>query len=141
MTRIDFYLLSANAEEKERLACRLAEKAFRLGHQVYVLAANRETAQRLDDLLWTFNPGSFVPHTLHAGEQNCEECPVLIGDGPPPPAAHDVLISFRHPVPEFFSRFTRLIELVGDDEEDKAQSRERFRFYRDRGYTLQTHQV
>lgn len=141
MTRIDFYLLQNNdsADAKMLLACKLADKAYRQGRQVYMLAPDAATAQHLDDLLWTFNPGSFVPHDLYRSETTAAS-PVLIGALPPPTTAHEILISLgTDTVPEFFSRFERLIELVGDDEADKARSRARFRFYRDRGYPLETH--
>ena len=36
MTRIDFYILrSADIRNRQLLACRLTEKAYRLGHTVY----------------------------------------------------------------------------------------------------------
>jgi DNA polymerase-3 subunit chi len=31
--------------------------------------------------------------------------------------------------------------LVGDDPEDRAQARQRYRYYKDRGYPLATHEV
>lgn len=142
MTRVDFYLLQngVDVEDKMRAACKLADKAFRQGHGVYLHTADDSAAQRLDDLLWTYSDDSFVPHALYRAEP-APPSPVLIGSAPPPPAAHDVLLSLGAEVPEFFSRFERVIELVGSDDADKARSRERFRFYRDRGYPLQTHPV
>jgi DNA polymerase-3 subunit chi len=44
-------------------------------------------------------------------------------------------------VPPFFSRFHRVAELVDGDEEQRRQSRERYRFYRDRGYALENHPI
>lgn len=138
MTRIDFYLTQTT--QKERFVCKLAEKAFRLGHAIYILAPDEASARVLDDLLWVFSPGSFVPHRLHLPEQTTSaQEPVLIGQHEPPESHHDVLISLWPQVPPFFSRFQRLLELVGDDDQEKVHSRERFRFYRDRGYPLETH--
>jgi DNA polymerase-3 subunit chi len=53
----------------------------------------------------------------------------------------DVLLNLRPEWPAFFSRFQRLVEIVGLDEADRAQARERFRFYRDRGYEIRTHDL
>ena len=64
MTKVDFYLLGEGADSRERIACRLAEKAWRLGNRVYVLAPDQAAAQALDELLWTFSQGSFVPHAV-----------------------------------------------------------------------------
>lgn len=148
MTRVDFYLLqSAAAAEsgaptegigaKLALACRLADKAYRLGHKIYIYTPDAALAARLDDLLWVQNPGSFIPH--HIYKEGEPQAAVAIGTVPPPAALDEVLVSLSAEVPDFFSRFERVVELVGNDETEKAQSRERFRFYRDRGYTLQTH--
>jgi DNA polymerase III subunit chi len=52
-----------------------------------------------------------------------------------------VLINLGAEVPQFFGRFERVAELVDQRPELLAQSRERFRFYRERGYELNTHQL
>ena len=140
MTRIDFYLVeSAAPGEKARLACRLADKAYRLGRRVYLLTPDEERTREIDDLLWTFSPGSFTPHAI-AGSAPLA-APVLLGQGPPPDDQHDVLISLAPEVRDFFSRFDRVAELVGADEDDRTRGRTKFRFYRDRGYPLETHKV
>jgi DNA polymerase-3 subunit chi len=48
----------------------------------------------------------------------------------------EVLISLRPECPPFFTRFERVIEIVGTDEADVRQGRERFGYYRDRGYEM-----
>lgn len=141
MTRVDFYLLQDGGADGEAaklaLACRLTDKAYRLGHKVYIYTPDTELAARLDDLLWVQNPGSFIPHHIYKDGEAL--APVAIGAVPPPTALDEVLVSLSPEVPDFFSRFARVAELVGTDENEKAQSRARFRFYRDRGYALQTH--
>jgi DNA polymerase-3 subunit chi len=145
MTRVDFYLLqNPESDGKKQLTCKLADKAYRLGHQVYILTANQEEARQLDDLLWVFNPGSFAPHGL-LGEPDKVRSnafpPILIGYQESPDTRYDVLISLWQEVPGFFSRFERLIELVGHDEDEKQRARAKFRFYKDRGYLLETHNM
>ena len=152
MTRVDFYLLQGGAtgstpggggnigdDAKLALVCRLTDKAFRLGHKIYIYTPDAALAARIDDLLWVQNPGSFIPH--HIYKEGEPIAPVAIGAVPPPPALDEVLVTLSAEVPDFFSRFARVAELVGADETEKAQSRVRFRFYRDRGYALQTHTV
>ena len=142
MTKVDFYLLStAGAESRERTACRLAEKAWRLGHRVYLLVPDQTTALEMDELLWTFSQGSFVPHAVLTDNADADTHPVLIGHAEPPAALNDVLVSLAREVPPWFSRFARVAELVGAADDDKARARERFRFYRERGYPLDTHNL
>lgn len=141
MTRIDFYLLNDDTEGGQNFAvCKLAHKAFQLGHRIFILTADHNHAQRLDRLLWTFSPGSFIPHGLST-ETPAADMPVLIGYDDPPAACEDVLIQLAPQVPDCFSRFQRVAEVVNGGERDKVQARERFRFYRDRGYALQTHNI
>jgi len=55
---------------------------------------------------------------------------------------HDgVLINLRAEQPPYFSRFERLIEIVSLDDEDRRLARERYRFYRERGYPLDSHDL
>ena len=141
MTQVDFYLIGdANQDSRERIACRLIDKAYRIGRHIYIYVDNEAEARQLDQTLWTFNPGSFVPHELNC-KQEKTETNVCIGHREPPEAFADVLVSLSAEVPTFFSRFERVAEVVGATEAEKQQARDRFRFYRDRGYELQTHNL
>ena len=141
MTRVDFYLLDHATEGgRDAAVCKLTHKAFRLGHRVYILTDDHDGAQRLDRLLWVFSAGSFIPHGLGARPTDAR-LPVLIGHEAPPPDYEDVLITLAPQVPEYFSRFQRVAEVVSGGDADKTLARERFRFYRDRGYALQTHNL
>lgn len=135
MTRISFYLLAA-ATERERFACQLAEKAHHQGQRSYLHCADTAQAQALDDLLWTFRQGSFLPHTLAADEA----ANVAVHVGTEPAAAHgSVMINLAAEVPPCFSRFERVLELVHPN--DKQAARSRYKFYKDRGYALETHDL
>ncbi len=125
--------------ERLRLACRLAEKAWSHRLQVYVHTAEADES-RLDDLLWTFRQGSFVPHA-RAAERPDPAPPVLIGSREEPETHHGLLINLAPEVPLFFSRFERVAEIIDQAPERLDAGRERFRFYRDRGYELQTHKL
>ncbi len=145
MTRIDFYLLSSpQPDASERTACRLAEKAYRLKHAIYIHTHGQQQTVQIDKLLWTFRDGSFVPHQLH-GLDASSNSPVIIGHETSPDkelaAHHQLLINLDQTVPPFFSRFERIAEIVSADEQQRKAARERFRFYRDRGYELQTHEL
>ena len=141
MTKVDFYLLDDSSDSRERFACRLTDKAWRLGYRVYLLVPDKPAAHELDELLWTFSQGSFVPHAVCEKEADADIHPVLIGHAEPPAALSDVLISLSPEVPAWFSRFARVAELVGTTGDDKARARDRFRFYRERGYPLETHNL
>jgi DNA polymerase-3 subunit chi len=139
--RIDFYVLPDQRDNgRALLACRLADKAYNLGHTVYLLVASEAQAAALDDLLWTFRQDSFIPHERYplAGE---ESSPVLVGAVLPAEFDAQVLINFTDRLPEGFERFERVVELVDSHPEVLAKSRERFRQYRERGLTPETHKL
>jgi len=141
MTRIDFYITQdVQNAARQALACRIAEKAYKLGHQIYIHTESAEQTQLMDDLLWTFHDGSFVPHQP-AGSHSENPVPVLIGHHKEIDHEADVLINLAQDIPGFFSRFERVAELVNEDPEHKTRARDRYKFYRDRGYELKTHKL
>lgn len=142
MARIDFYLLSqAGHKSRQAFACRLAEKAYRLENTVHIHAGSREDAQRMDELLWTFRDGSFVPHNVVSATDEGRPSPVTIGSGDEPIEPRDLLINLGDEIPAFAKAFPRIAELVTSDEDCKQLSRKRFTEYRDQGHTLETHNV
>ncbi len=142
MARIDFYILKQSGQQsRQSFACRLAEKAYRLDNTVHIHAGSQSDAQRLDELLWTFRDGSFVPHHLIAKSSVDVESPVTIGCDSSLAEPRDLLINLGDDIPSCAEAFPRVAELVTSDEECKQLSRKRFAEYRDQGHTLETHNV
>ena len=145
MTRIDFYIIEeGSAEATDTFICRLTEKAWSQDNAVYIHTMDEPHSNKYDELLWTFNETSFIPHQLDATElvENAEKA-VLIGHQSAADITHhhDVLINLNHEAPSFFSQFERVAEIITNDETSKIKGRERYQFYRDRGYALETHKM
>jgi len=144
VTQVDFYILASDSDEARLLlACKIVDKATQLDHQVFVHSTSDHEASQLDELLWTFSQGSFIPHRV-VREELDQPPPekVLIGvNSAPAPGRWDVLVNLAPDVPEFFSRYERVAEVVDANAVRREQSRDRYRFYRDRGYKLNTHQL
>jgi DNA polymerase-3 subunit chi len=143
MARIDFYVLSRSGEQARRMfACRLAEKAYRLENTVHIQTATRAEAQQLDELLWTFRDGSFVPHGI-LGDSAGGAAAVTIGSEEEPQAARerDLLINLCVAIPAIAPSFPRIAELVTSDEDCRQSSRKRFSAYREQGHEIDTHNV
>jgi DNA polymerase-3 subunit chi len=139
MPRVAFYVIQdSGPDDRLRLACKLTDKAYHLGHSVYIQAQSAEQARQLDELLWTFRAGSFLPHAL-APQAEPSDHPILIGVDAEPPAEAQVLINLSDQVPPSFTRFERVAEIPGTDEAGRRTGRERFKFYRDQGCALETH--
>ena len=136
MTRIDFYRY---AQDKVRFACRLAAKAHSQSSRM-VIYGTREVLQDLDRTLWTFQATTFVPHCFVEAAV-ADETPVILaasGDALP---HHDVLLNLGDEWPPFFASFERLLEIVGAEDDDKARARERYAFYKKRGYDIRVNDV
>ena len=142
MTQVDFYILNSTATQPRLLtACRLAEKAYGADAQVFIYTGGSEACEAMDDLLWTFKQGSFLPHErLHEPLPDAI-APILLGHDEPPADVHDVLINLVLTVPPFFSRFNRILEIVDSDAAHLRAGRQRWRFYQDRGYPLSNHRI
>jgi DNA polymerase-3 subunit chi len=142
MARVDFYLLKeAGVESRYAFACRLAEKAYRLNNTVHIHAHSQSDVDRVDDLLWTFRDGSFVPHETLPSSESTRRSPVTIACGTATIEACDLLINLCDEIPAIAEAFPRVAELVSSDETCKQESRKRFTAYRDKGHTLETHKV
>lgn len=137
MTGIDFY---HGAPDKMEVACRLIGECYAKGRQVLVYAPEEAAAARIERLLWTQPATGFVPH-CRTDSPLAAQTPVLIGASLDETGHHDVLVNLDGELPPAFSRFERLIEVVGTDEADRLPARTRFKFYRDRGYPLQAHDL
>lgn len=141
MPRVDFYLLDRHAPDgKMRAACRLSQKIYALGHTALIQAPDLEQAKTLDDLMWTFDQSSFVPHSLNEPEGN-HKAPILIGYQTPQINDRNVLISLLGAVPDYYEHYPRVVEFVDSTVEDKSRARDRFRFYRDQECAMETHNL
>jgi DNA polymerase-3 subunit chi len=139
VTLVGFYVVQ-NAGEDQRLhvAARLVDKAFGRGHRIYINAVSESQARSLDDLLWSFRPASFLPHGLQ-GREHSER--IAIGWGQDPGDHNDLLINLQLDVPPFFSRFQRVAEVVTQDDASLTALRQSWKFYKDRGYQLEKHDL
>jgi DNA polymerase-3 subunit chi len=92
----------------------------------------------LDEALWNNQPSDFLPHCSVTAPEALET-PIILAAPEDDTPHHDVMINLARRTPAFFSRFERLIEVVAAAPEDVTAGRERWAFYRDRGYALTHH--
>jgi DNA polymerase-3 subunit chi len=138
---VDFYILAAaDAAARLRFACRLAEKAYRLRYRVHLHTASAQGAAEMDELLWTFRQGSFVPHELTRPGQPSQS-PVTIGHGENQPPGADLLVNLSMEVPAFAAGYARVAEIIAGSENGLELGRGRFRLYKDSGRELVTHNI
>lgn len=137
MTQIDFY---THVTDRLETACRLVAKAVSQGLRVMIATPSPEVTLQLDRLLWSVPSTGFLPH-CRPDDPLAAETPVILDHENIEPTHDDLLVNLRPERPPYFSRFQRLVEIVSLDEADKTLARERFRFYRDRGYPIRSHDL
>ncbi len=139
MSKVDFYILPTDSlSARLDFACKLCEKAWRLGHRVYLHCQDAEQRDELDLRLWRFKGEAFVPHDLaevHA------DAGVALGLAEHAGDHHGLLINLGASVPGFVGQFERVAEIVVEAPDIRQSARERFRFYREQGYALQDHRL
>ena len=164
MTRVNFYEVQGGFDATLALACRLAEKAFKQQIETLLFCPDEASAMELDKLLWRQTDTSFIPHQLITPQQPSTQAqnqsqgqdeplvsnpsvnakPINFIDitwGEDVANHHGMLINLVAETPSWFSRFETLAEIVNADPEEKKLKRERYSFYRDRGYPLAYHNL
>ncbi len=137
MTSIDFY---SHVDDALAVAAKLVAKAWLQHGSVRVLTPDAQTTDALDRLLWLQPATGFLPHCRLASPL-ASETPILVDHALVHEGPAAVLINLTQSPPSFFSRFERLAEIVRSDEAQAQAGRERYRFYRERGYELRTHNL
>lgn len=142
MPEVSFYILNSNSEQ-QRLAftCKLVEKIYRTGRNVYILTQSEIQSRQLDDLLWTFRAGSFVPHQVFSGTPPSAGTPVLIGALTAPPEWQNTLINLSDRVPDELQKFDRIVEILDNNESIKQAGRNRYRDYQRQHCNTNTHKI
>jgi DNA polymerase-3 subunit chi len=137
MTTIDFY---THIADPVAVAAKIVAKAYAQHGSVRVLTPDADTTDALDRRLWVDPPTGFLPHCRLASP-HAAETPIVVDHALEHSGPAAVLVNLTDAPPPFFSRFERLAEVVGGDEASLARGRERYRFYRERGYELRSHNL
>ncbi len=133
MTKVNFY---SNVSDRQRFMLRLLKKALADQQPVLIFAEDETAARQLDTWLWSFDEISFVPHCL-ANDPLVADTPVQI-TWPGGAVPHQsILLNLAAAPAPIAGRFEKLLEIVSTDADDRAAGRERFRYYRERGYPLE----
>ena len=110
----------------EMQACEIAEENYARGNRVQIVVVDQEQAERLDDLLWTFKPDSFVPHGLWAGSPHEPEEPVVITTGKEALKDMDALLMMGYSDVDLVRQFSHVFHLVVTDNQERLDNSRRY---------------
>ena len=142
MPEVTFYVLNSESlYDRYLFACKLIEKAYNTDKFCYVLLDTIEQCQRLDDMLWTFRAGSFIPHQIFTGTPPEITSQVLIGTENAPPDWQNVVFNLSSQLPQAWQKMARVLEILDNSETTKVAGRERYRTYKQAGIEIVTHKI
>lgn len=142
LAEVSFYVLASQSQhERQDFACKLIEKAYRSGCFCYVLTDSAEQAKQVDQLLWTFRAGSFIPHQIYTGTLPEYKNTILIGSEPIPDGWQAVVVNLSTLYPPTQSPTERILEILDGSEASKQAGRERYRYYQQAGLNITTHKM
>jgi len=136
VTKVRFY---SNATDRVQAAVAWLAASWRQ-QPILVFAPDADIAERLDRMLWTQPATGFLPH-CRADSPLAAETPVLIANNLDAPPHDRCLLNLSNEIPPGYARFEELVEIVSTADHDRLPARERFRFYRERGYALENSNV
>jgi DNA polymerase-3 subunit chi len=134
MTEIRFYHLQQTP--LERALPDMLQKALDSGRRVVVQSADSAAVEKLNDMLWTFRPDSFLPHGTKK-EGYAESQPVWLTDAEENPNGAQVLILTHGAQNADMASYALCCEMLdGNDDDAVAAARQRWKTYKDAGHTL-----
>ncbi|WP_020405678.1 DNA polymerase III subunit chi [Hahella ganghwensis] len=135
--KADFYLLNTAASEAvDHFVCRLAEKAVRLGNQIYIACRDQEQIVFLDDLLYEFKTDCFLPHCRVNDPDTL--APIVLGEGLHPDQKPSVVVNLSSIA---YTETSRVIEIVPNASAEKHIARNKFKEYKEVGFDMNTHSL
>lgn len=137
MTQITFF--HGAHDRLQAIAAWLAQVSREIG-PVLVYAPDSERSERLGRLLWTRPATGFTPH-CRLDDKLAAETSIILAPGLDNPPHDGCLLNLSDEIPPSFSRYQQLVEIISVEDGDRLPGRERFRFYRERGYPLEARDI
>jgi DNA polymerase-3 subunit chi len=139
MARIDF---AFGATERITQACQTSLRQHLAGQPLIVYCTDAGRLKAFDQKLWGVDEAAFVPHVA-ADDPEAADTPIwlvsndlhgALGRAP----AKVWLLNLDDHCPPGIDNVTRVLEIVSDDDTDKAAARERWRLYQAAGHDVKS---
>nr|WP_092748312.1 DNA polymerase III subunit chi [Acinetobacter boissieri] len=132
MMQVRFYLFETSTEPQAHSACRLARKIVKNSQKLWWYCPNTQQQQQLDELLWSFDPTSFITHGI-----DCQRGQVCISAQLP--TSHEwIVFNFSNQPISELDTVSDIIEIIENNEDAKMIGRDKFKYYRQSKITPKT---
>jgi DNA polymerase-3 subunit chi len=129
-----------DAPDRVAAAAEWLRQAWLQRRPVMVYVPERQAAEQLDRLLWSQPATGFLPH-CGAESSLAAETPIILAGNLDHPPHDGCLLNLADELPPGFSRFEELVEIVSTADAVRLPARERFKFYRERGYAIEARSI
>ncbi|HVA11820.1 MAG TPA: DNA polymerase III subunit chi [Stellaceae bacterium] len=120
----------------ERALPRLLERALKDGYRIQIVAGSSERVEHLNQLLWTYEEASFLPHGS-ARDGNAERQPIFLTADEGNPNAATMLVLVDGARVTALEEYRRVCDMFdGNDETAVEDARRRWREAKLAGHTL-----
>ena len=137
MTEIIFY---TGIDEELTFLVKLSEKTLKMRRKACIATRDAVHSKAVSEYLWTHDPTKFIPHSVDPEELNNELTALELRHDET--SSHlDILINLTQKTPSQFSSFQRLVEIITKGKDSIEVGRQRFKWYRDRGYNIKVHKM
>jgi DNA polymerase-3 subunit chi len=134
VAEIGFYHLTRSP--LERALPRLLEKVIAAGKRAVVVAGSAERVEALNGVLWTYEPGSFLPHGS-ARDGNSAAQPIWLSEADDNPNGATVLVLVDGVASARLGEFERCLDMFdGNDPDAVAAARQRWSEAKAAGHAL-----
>ena len=140
---VDFYLLSESSNGAHRVVCQLVLMAWERNQKIFIIAPSESSAKQLDELMWHYPEGRFLPHDMtdptHSSGDPGVPLPPASGKAPVNIGTlsslnpTDVVINLCTEAVPQPQRFSRVLEIVPYASDDREASRVKYKSYRKLG--------
>ena len=139
MTKASFYILGADTQAaRAAFVAKFIRQSVRKGLDVHLHVADETAAEQWDAALWADDEG-FIAHEI---ERPTAPSPAPVGIGWEDPAGrHGILINLGGPLPDWFSHFDHLVEVVIQSPTVLAETRANWQHLKQFGYPLTQHDL
>jgi len=139
MARIDF---AFGATERIAQACQTSLRQYLAGQALLVYCTDAARLKAFDQKLWSVDEAAFVPH-VSADDPAAPDTPIWLVASNLPQAlarapAKAWLLNLDDQCPPGIENVVRVLEIVSDEDADKAAARERWRLYQAGGHEVKS---
>lgn len=131
MNKFSYFHILREQDDLYLSTCKVIKEYYHLGNKIIVLCDDKEQVNNLDKLLWTFEQVSFIPHTSDINYDPITSVLLLdknYANKNINKKDYNVILNLTNDT--ILDDVEIIIEIVGNNNEQKKISREKYHFYK-----------